>query len=120
MTAWLGGAAAGEATADSGPRRRLLRGGPRLEQPLGEVVLLRPAPLLAAACAVALDLALEHGERLFEGQAETLGRDGGVKLGPARQGHGGPATPDRPAPGARLVGELHARRRRGAVQAPER
>src|SRR3989442_12797970 len=102
MTAWLGGAAAGEATAYSGPRRRLLRGGPRLEQPLGEVVLLRPAPLLAAACAVALDLALEHCERLFEGQAETLGRDVGVKLGPGRQVHRGRAARDPPAPCARL------------------
>src|SRR2546426_12060935 len=112
MTAWLGGAAAGEATADSGPRRRLLRGGPRLEQPLGEVVLLRPAPLLAAARAVALDLALEHGECLLEGQAETLGRDVGVKLGPARQVHGGRAARGRAAPGARLLGGPQPRRRR--------
>src|SRR3989442_382215 len=118
--AWLGGAAANETPADHGARGRLPGGGPRLEQPLGEVVLLRPAALLAAAHAVVLDLALEHGERLLEGQAETLGRDVGVKLGPARQVHGDRAARDRPALGARLVGELHARRRRGHVQAPER
>src|SRR6266850_5791378 len=120
MTAWLGGAAAGETTADSGPRRRLLRGGTGLEQPLGEVVLLRPAALLAAARAIALDLALEHGEGLLEGQPETLRREIGVKLGPARQVHGDRAARGRPALGARLAGELHARRRRRYVQSPER
>src|SRR2546425_13290121 len=90
------------------------------EQPLGEVVLLRPAALLAAALAIALDLALEHGERLLESQAETLGRDVGVKLGPARQVHRDRAARGRPALGARLVCELHARRRRRHVQPPER
>src|SRR2546422_6212617 len=116
MTAWLGGAAAGEATADNGPRRRLLRGGPRLEQPLGEVVLLRPAPLLAAARAVALDLALEHGECLLEGQAETLGRDVAVKLRPARQVHSAPSARGPPALRAPLVAGPHALPSRRHVQ----
>src|SRR5205823_2950455 len=116
----LRGAAASEATADGGPRRWLLRRGAGLEQPLGEVVLLRPAALLAAARAIALDLPLEHGEGLLERQARALGREVGVQLGAARQVHGDRAARRRTALGAGLVGELHSRRRRRHVQAPER
>src|SRR2546427_423005 len=113
----LRGAAADEASADGRARGRLPGGGgPRLEQPLGEVVLLRPAPLLAAAHAVALDLALEYGERLLEGQAETLGRDVGVKLGPARQVPGDRAARDRPTPAPRPRGAPAARPRPGHAQ----
>src|SRR5260370_32810154 len=98
----LGGATAREAPADGGPRRRLLRRGAGLQQPLGEIVLLRPAALLAAARAIALDLPLEHGEGLLEREAWALGREVGVQLGAARQGHGDRAARRRTAPGARL------------------
>src|SRR3989442_11973501 len=82
----LGAAASDQAAADDGPRGQILRGRARLEQPLGEVVFLRPPPLLAEPRAVALDLALEHRERLLEGQAGVLRPDVRGPLATSRRG----------------------------------
>src|SRR5438874_6409521 len=116
----LCGPASDEPAAGNGTRGRLLRGRARLEQSLREVILLGPPPLLAAPLAIALDLALEHGERLLEREPCAFARDVRMQLGTPRQIDGDRAARGRPALRARLVAELHARRGGRHMQPPER